>query len=481
MKLVVFDLDSTLIDGESLDKFGKLVKKGKKISEITKKAMVGEISFEEALKKRANLLKGLEIEKIHKAAKDIPLMKGAHEAVSALKERGIKTAVISGGFSIVAERVKGELGLDYAVANEFVVNDGKITGEVSGPLTEEGSKGQVFEEIAAEAGVTLEDCVAIGDGANDVSMLQKAGLAIAFNSKPVLDKVADVVIKKNDLREILPHVLRHNAKDMVQELKEVEQEIARLKEALSAKKLSLTELSRKRKELIDSIKFKNADANKLKKQRDELNARVQVHKKERETANAKIKDLISEYKKLQEGVPKTDFKNAQRLKNSLEWKLQTSVMEIKKEDELVEKIEKLNSELGDYKGLIELSDRIDEHRKTSTKVHDAIITLSTESQTYHEKFLEAVRSIKELERQIDHVNLEMDAVGGELDELGGKLNARIKRSKVLEMDLKLVESKAHGKSDRELREHARLIYERFQKGEKLSLGDIYLLRRFNLV
>ncbi len=480
MKLVVFDLDSTLIAGESLDAFGKLAGK-EEVLEITAKAMAGEMSFEEALKKRVKLLKGLEIKKIEATAKEIPLMKGAAETISELKNSGIKTAVVSGGFSIVAERVKKELGIDYSIANEFVVKNGKITGAVKGPLTEEGSKGKALAEMAEEAGVGLEECVAVGDGANDIPMLERAGLSIAFNSKPVLKKVADVIVKKNDLREILPHVLQHNTKDMLRERGEVEAEIERLRREITAKKDSLKSSPQRRRELINEIMLQNADANKFKKQRDDLNDKVRNHKRERDEANARIKDLIPEYKTLQEKVPKKDFKNLQRLKKSLEWKLQTRVMEIKKEDELVGQIEKLNSELEDYTELIELSDRLDEDRRKSKNAHEAIMDFSSDSQRHHEKFLEAIKDIKETEKKIDQLNEERDNIHKEIEGLKKSLEAALRRNKTLKEDLQRMKPKATQRRDGDLKEQAQDIYERFRKGEKLTLGDIYLLRRFDLV
>ncbi len=481
MKLVVFDLDSTLVDGESLDEFGKLLNKENEISKITKKAMVGEISFEEALISRAKLLEGLELEKVRQAAHKIPLMRGAAETVAELRKHGIKVAVVSGGFDVVANRVKDELGLDYAVANEFVVKDGKLTGEVTGPMMEEGAKGKIFEELAKKAGVPQDECVAVGDGANDISMLEIAGLAIAFNSKPILNAKADVIIKKKDLREILPHVFKQEVGKLQDAQEEAHAKLAEIKREIAAKKRSLAELSIRRVDLINSIKIENSNANKAKAQRDALNEKVKNHKKERDALNEKIRELTSEYKRLHEGVPKKDFKKLQALRDSLEWKLQTSVLEIKKEDELVSKIEKLNSELNSYKDLISLSSKIDELRKTSTKVHDVIIQASEASQVHHEKFLESVKNIKQLESQIDSSNSERTTLSQEIEKLNEEFNTLVKRAKEIERNLKVVDASSSYRSDRALREEAKEKYEKFKKGEKLGLGDIYLLRRFDLV
>ncbi|MFQ5815195.1 MAG: phosphoserine phosphatase SerB [Candidatus Hydrothermarchaeaceae archaeon] len=481
MKLVVFDLDSTLIDGESLDEFGKLMKKKTEISKITNKAMVGEISFEEALVKRTKLLKGLEMQKIHEAVSKIPLMKGAGETVSALKKRGIKVAVVSGGFDVVADRVKEELGLDYAVANEFVAKDGKVTGEVVGPMLEEGAKGKILDELAKKAGIPLNECVAVGDGANDVSMLERAGLAIAFNSKPVLDDKADVVIKKKDLREVLPPILNQDLEKLREEKKEIDADINRLQKEVTADRKTLGETSAKRRELINSIKTKNAEANKYKAQRDALNEKVKNYKRERDGLNAKVKELVSKYKGLSGGMPRKDFKRLQSLRDSLEWKLQTSVLKIKKEDELVSKIEKLNSELNEFKDLISLSSNIDDLRNSSKKIHNAIIDASKESQVYHEKFLESVKNIKQLESQIDALNSERLVLSQEIDKSKAEINSLVQRARDIADELSIIDRGSALKGEKELKEEAKDIYERFKRGEKLGLGDIYLLRRFDLV
>ncbi len=481
MKLVVFDLDSTIIDAESLDEFGKLGNKEEEIREITKKAMTGEISFEEALRKRVQLLRGLEIEKIREKVKEIPPMEGAAETVSELRSKGIKTAVISGGFDIVAERIKEELAMDYSVANQFVVEDGKITGEVVGPLIKEGSKGKIFEMLAAKVGVSLEECAAIGDGANDISMFRKAGLSIAFNSKPVVEAAADVVIKKKDLREILPYVFKWNSEEMLNRKDALALASSKLREEVASRKDALKELSFKRRELINSIKGKNAEANEFRAKRDELNAKVKEHKKERDEANSAVKELAAQYKKLQENAPQTDFKMLQKNLNSLEWKLQTSVLEMKKENALVEMIEKMEAELEKGKEFIERSDKMEKHKKMAKRAHDSIVALSNESQQYHEKFLEAVQGIRMLEGEIDKVNAERARISKELDEMKEKLAHTRETAKTLEKDLKYVAHKMEQKSEKELKAQAEEVYERFRKGEKLTLGDIYLLRRFELV
>ncbi|MEN6574428.1 phosphoserine phosphatase SerB, partial [Methanobacterium aggregans] len=202
IKLIAFDLDNVLIDGEAIDEIGKLMDAETEISEITKKAMEGDLEFGEALKERVALLKGASVDDIKDVVYKIPLMEGASETVAELKKRGYKIATITGSFEIIANRMKEELGLDYAFSNVLHEEEGKLTGEVSGPLVK-GSKSDVLKEILKTEQITAEESAAVGDGANDISMLKEAGMGIAFNAKPVLKEIADVVVEKRDLRELL--------------------------------------------------------------------------------------------------------------------------------------------------------------------------------------------------------------------------------------------------------------------------------------
>ena len=203
IKLIAFDFDNVLVDGESLDEVAKLVDSEDKIIELTRKAMEGNISFETSLRERMNLLKGVSLENIERVTKKMPLMEGAEEAILDLKKRGYKLATITGNFEIITNRLK-DLDIDYIFCNQLHDEDGKLTGEISGPLIVEGSKGEVLQELMDQEGLKAAECAAVGDGANDIPMLEKAGLSIAFNAKPALKEVADIVVEGKDLREILP-------------------------------------------------------------------------------------------------------------------------------------------------------------------------------------------------------------------------------------------------------------------------------------
>ena len=205
-KLILFDLDSTLIKEETIDEIAALAGVEEEVKEITREAMNGKLNFGQSLEKRVSLVKGLPMEKVKELVLRLRLTEGAEETIKELKKRGYIVGVVSGGFTVATDRIKDILGLDYAYSNELIENDGILTGEVRGPIMDEDAKGKILEEIAKKEGIDLKDTVVVGDGANDISMFKKAGLKIAFCAKDILKKNADVAIEKRDLREILKYV-----------------------------------------------------------------------------------------------------------------------------------------------------------------------------------------------------------------------------------------------------------------------------------
>lgn len=197
-------MDSTLIDAETIDELAKAAGVGREVSAITERAMKGEIDFSQALKERVKLLKGLTLEDAIAALDKMPLMPGAKELINFVKSAGYTTAMVSGGFTLSSERVGKLLGIDHVVSNELIVKEGIITGEVVGSLTAQNSKELVLEEIAAQHGIAPEDCIVVGDGANDICIFKRARYAIAFNSKPVLRQHADIVIIEKNLKAVIP-------------------------------------------------------------------------------------------------------------------------------------------------------------------------------------------------------------------------------------------------------------------------------------
>jgi phosphoserine phosphatase len=198
-RLVVFDLDSTLIETEIIDELAKEAGVEKEVQELTRKAMNGEFSFREALEQRIKLLKGLPVEVLERIYSKIEFTEGARELISALKRAGYKVALVSGSFTYFTNRIKEELGLDYAFGNELEIVDGKLTGRIKGRIIDAQEKAKIIEEIAKREGISMDKVVAVGDGANDKIMIEKAGLGIAFNAKQVLKEIADGSISKENL------------------------------------------------------------------------------------------------------------------------------------------------------------------------------------------------------------------------------------------------------------------------------------------
>ncbi|KGK41567.1 phosphoserine phosphatase [Nitrincola sp. A-D6] len=202
-RLVVFDMDSTLIEAEVIDELAKEAGVGDQVAEITEAAMRGELDFNASFRKRVALLKGLDVSVLESVAARLKLTEGAETLVSQLKVLGFKTAILSGGFSYFAKGLQERLGFDYVYANELDVLDGKVTGEVSGEIVNGERKAQLLREIALREGLKLEQTIAVGDGANDLPMLSIAGLGIAFRAKPLVRENAKQAISTLGLDGIL--------------------------------------------------------------------------------------------------------------------------------------------------------------------------------------------------------------------------------------------------------------------------------------
>ncbi|MCP4595381.1 phosphoserine phosphatase SerB [Neptuniibacter sp.] len=203
-RLVVFDMDSTLIEAEVIDELAKEAGVGEQVSEITEAAMRGEIDFNESFRRRMALLKGLDVSVLDEIAERLPMTEGAEELVSNLKALGFKTAILSGGFNYFASHLQNKLGFDYVYANELDIDaDGKVTGEVKGTVVNGERKAELLREIAEKEGIRLEQTIAVGDGANDLPMLSIAGLGIAFRAKPLVRESAKQAISTLGLDGIL--------------------------------------------------------------------------------------------------------------------------------------------------------------------------------------------------------------------------------------------------------------------------------------
>ncbi len=549
IKLIAFDLDNVLIDGEAIDEIGKLMGVESEISELTKKAMEGDLDFETALKERAALLKGASVENIKEVVSKIPLMEGAEETIAELKKRGYKIATITGSFEIIANRMKDDLGLDYAFSNVLHEEEGKLTGEVSGPLVT-GSKAEILKEIMEMEKVKAEESAAVGDGANDVSMLEEAGLGIAFNAKPVLKEKADVVIEKKDLREILNVFSEEEEKDKSsdeavpdeKEDKAPEKPIAEQnkeetpveepeepakaesdKEEPSTKKSSpdvkvepnpdagksFSELLSNKKELEKRLKVLtkerddlNEDARDFKKVRDELNASIKEnldkalkYRDERDKINKEVRkykklrdETNQELKKMEYASGRRDILKIQGEIDKIEKTIETKVLDMRKENELVKKVQDLSKTLSEMKEDEKVQTEAVALKETSEAHHAKVVEFSDQAQETHEKMLEYFKNIDEVRAKADlahnkfietreTASAKHEEVKAVLNEIRRK-NKSLDKVKAKERNMESEKSKKKNMAEKEI---ARDIYEKFKEGKKLSTEELRLLQKHNIV
>jgi phosphoserine phosphatase len=202
-RLFAFDMDSTLLQGEVIDELARMAGVGEEVARITEAAMRGELNFDESFTRRVALLRGLRAERVHSLLRSIPLAEGAERLIRTLRLLGYKTAILSGGFTFFARDLQQRLGIDYVHANELEIANGEVTGRVSPPIMNGARKAEKLAEIASSEGFSLEQCVAVGDGANDIPMLNLAGMGIAYRAKPLVREKASHAISALGLDGLL--------------------------------------------------------------------------------------------------------------------------------------------------------------------------------------------------------------------------------------------------------------------------------------
>ena len=533
IKLVVFDLDNVIIDGEAIDEIGKLANVEEEIAEITEKAMQGEIDFETSIKDRVQLLEGTSIEDIEKLADELPLMSGAEETINALKENDVDGAIISGSFDVVAEKVKDKLGVDAVYTNSFTVEEGKLTGEVTGPLVSR-SKLDVLKDHVEEAGIALEDVVAVGDGANDISMIESAGCGIAFNAKDSVKEIADVVVDEKDLTKVLDEILNQLTTDDAEEeaVEEVEAQEAEVQdaEAETEEEAEEAEAEEEAKEekpefvLADTMEGvrkqkdeKEAEISKVADEREEFNKEAREQRKIRDELNASLKENLNkaiEYRNERNEINKEveAAKNARNEANAkiknLEWNsgkrnkvkieneikkidkiIETRVLDIKKENQLVKNANDLRKQLMEIHEDESAKAEADELRKESEEAHEKVIALSEKAQAAHEEMLKYFRKTDDIRTAADDAHKkfiqarrdaaakhdEFKAILSDIHVINKKLGSN--KPKRRKSDKK---GSSGANKNREEKQRAEEIFEKFKQGGKVSTEELLLLQKYNI-
>ena len=537
IKLVVFDLDNVIIDGEAIDEIGKLANVEEEIAEITEKAMQGEIDFETSIKDRVQLLEGTSIEEIQKVASELPLMPGAEDTINGLKEKDIDVAIISGSFDVVADEIKEKLGVGSVYTNSFTVEEGKLTGEVTGPLVT-GTKLDVLKDHVEEAGIALEDVVAVGDGANDISMIESAGCGIAFNAKDSVKEIADVVVEEKDLTKVLDEILNQLTTDdaeeeTVEEVEaqeaeeaDVEEEVQEAEEESEEESEEEAEAEEEKAEFVlaDTMEGvrkqkdeKEAEISKVADEREEFNKQAREQRKIRDELNASLKENLNkaiefrnernEINKEVEAAKKARNEANAKIKN-LEWNsgkrnkvkieneikkidkiIETRVLDIKKENQLVKNANDLRKQLMEIHEDESIKAEADELRKKSEEEHEKVIELSEKAQAAHEEMLKYFRKTDDIRTAADEAHKkfiqarrdaaakheEFKAILSDIHVINKKLGSN--KPKRRKSDKK---GSSGANKNREEKQRAEEIFEKFKQGGKVSTEEILLLQKYNI-
>ena len=596
IKLVVFDLDNVIIDGEGIDEIGKLINIEDQIAAITEQAMQGDIDFETSIKKRVGLLKGVATDDIRTLANEMPLMKGAEETVSTLKENGFDVAIISGSFDIIADTIKGKLDVDNIFTNSLVEEDGILTGEVTGPLVS-GSKLDVLSKLIEEKGYTLDECVAVGDGANDISMIESAKYGIAFNAKPALKENADLIVETRDLTDVLNVIINLNSEntegdadvdkevavetevvettdvvvenqeeeqvadateEVVEEIEEteevveeetaeeeaeeaeeeaVEEEVAEAEEEVedeeapeaeeevaeekpvkeakpkkSKKKNALPEPDFDLADTIEGVRAQkdereeriakvadereafNREAKEQRKIRDELNSELKENlakaiefRDQRNEINKQVEENKKARNKVNDEIKSLEWSSGKKDKIRIEAEIkkidkiiETRVLDIKKENQLVKNANDLRKELAEIKEDDKVKEEAAELKKKSEEFHAKVVELSEQAQEAHEQMLSYFRKAHKLflqaRKNASAKHEEFKMILSEIHVINKKLGSNKNRKRRSDKS----GGSSNNKKNREEKERAESIFDKFKNGKKLSTEELLLLQKYDI-
>ena len=606
IKLVVFDLDNVIIDGEGIDEIGKLVNVEDQIAAITEQAMQGELNFETSIKQRVGLLEGAAVDDIKKLADEMPLMAGAEETVKSLKENGFDVIIISGSFDIIANTIKQKLPVDEIFTNSLVSKDGVLTGEVTGPLVS-GNKLDVLKEYIADAGYTLDECISVGDGANDISMIESAKYGIAFNAKPTLKENADIIVETRNLTDVLDVILNLNSKntdegasvenevavetevvettdvvvenqeeeqvadateEVVEEIEEteevveeetaeeeaeeaeeeaVEEEVAEAEEEVedeeapeaeeevaeekpvkeakpkkSKKKNALPEPDFDLADTIEGVRAQkdereeriakvadereafNREAKEQRKIRDELNSELKENlakaiefRDQRNEINKQVEENKKARNKVNDEIKSLEWSSGKKDKIRIEAEIkkidkiiETRVLDIKKENQLVKNANDLRKELAEIKEDDKVKEEAAELKKKSEEFHAKVVELSEQAQEAHEQMLSYFRKTDEIRTAADEAHKlflqarknasakheEFKMILSEIHVINKKLGSNKNRKRRSDKS----GGSSNNKKNREEKERAESIFDKFKNGKKLSTEELLLLQKYDI-
>ena len=521
IKLVVFDLDNVLIDTETIDEIAKIKGIEEEISDITLQAMQGKIPFETSIRQRVKKLEGISISDIDEAMDKISLNPGAVETATELKKQGYKIAIITGSFDVIALKVKELINADYAFYNTLEVDDGKLTGEVSGPLITQ-NKVDVLRQLVDEIGITLDECATIGDGANDLEMIKNAKIGIAYNAKPILKENADVQINEKDLRKVLDIMAdeeKITKEEVVEETTQEPETITteeEVKETEEVNEEEVVENDETEEETIDYSILNFQQLLQCKRTLDKMNEETKAFRKERDELNQKLKDTLKialdkrntrdeinkevhenkelrnqcneELKKVEWNSGKKEISNIQAEINKIDKTIQTKVLDIRKENELVKRVSDLTKQLKKIQSDEEEEKTATQLKEKSELYHQKVVELSDKAQAVHEEMIEYFNKIDGIREEADGKHQDFinsrNAATAKHEEVKAKLSEIRKVNKFMDQAKSQFRGrKSEDKADNDLKEkeEAEEIFQKFKDGKKLTTDEFLLLQKYDIM